>query len=311
MRVFVAGGTGAIGRPLVPQLVAAGHEVTAITRSEERAEWLRSVGTEAVVCDAMDAAALRAAVAAARPEGIVHQLTDLPKEFNPRGPVGRTGDLRSQAGTNLIEAGREAGAKRVVAQSIAFVYAPEGDWVKDESAPVLDPDELGGVLGEQLRGTYEMERQVTEAERMEGLVLRYGFFYGPGTWYARGTGLAKRFEKRQFPVVGDGAGTFSFVHVDDAASATVAALERGSSGIYNVVDDEPAPGHQWMPAFAEAVGGKPPRRVPVWLARLVAGKRNAMMATVMRGASNEKAKREIGWQPRYPSWRQGFREGLE
>jgi 2-alkyl-3-oxoalkanoate reductase len=307
VRVFVAGATGAIGRPLVRQLLEAGHEVTGMTRSGERAEGLRAQGAEAVVCDATDADALRAAVTGARPEAVIHQLTDLPKEFNPRGPVGRTGELRAEAGRNLIAAAQEAGAGRIVAQSIAFVYVPTGDWVKDESAPVLDPEATGGVFGEQLHGTFEMERQVVEAG---GLVLRYGFFYGPGTWYAPGTGLAKRFEKRQFPIVGDGAGVFSFVHVEDAASATVAALERGDPGIYNVVDDEPAPAREWMPAFAEAVGGKPPRRVPVWLARLVAGKQNTMMATTMRGASNEKAKRELGWQPRYPSWRQGFGEGL-
>lgn len=307
MRVFAAGCTGAIGRPLVPQLVAAGHEVTGITRSEQGAEWLRSQGADAVVADAMDVAALRAAVAGARPEAVVHQLTDLPKDFNPRGPVGRTGELRSRAGRVLIEAGLEASARRIVTQSIAFVYVPQGDWVKDESAPVLDPERVGGVIGDQLRGTFDMERQVLDAG---GLVLRYGFFYGPGTWYARGTGLARRFEKRRFPVVGDGAGTFSFIHVDDAASATVAALERGEPGTYNVVDDEPAPAREWQPAFAEAVGGRPPRRVPVWLARLVAGRPNTMMVTTLRGASNAKARRELGWEPRYPSWRTGFREGL-
>jgi nucleoside-diphosphate-sugar epimerase len=310
VRVFVAGATGAIGRPLVSQLLEAGHEVVGMTRSEERAEGLRARGAEAVVCDANDSDALHAAVVGARPDAIVHQLTDLPREFNPKGPVGQTGALRSQAGRVLIAAGREVGARRVVAQSISFVYRPTGDWVKDESAPTIDVGDSDDLVAVQFRGTFEMEREVTGAEGMEGLVLRYGFFYGPGTWYARGTKLARRFERRLFPVVGDGAGVFSFVHVDDAASATVAALERGSSGIYNVVDDEPAPAREWMPVFAEAVGGKPPRRVPVWMARLVAGERSARMATTMRGASNEKAKRELGWQPRWASWRQGFREGL-
>jgi nucleoside-diphosphate-sugar epimerase len=304
LRVFVAGATGAIGRPLVRQLLEAGHEVTGTTRSEERAQELRSRGAEAVVLDALDGEATRRAVAAARPDVVVNQLTDLPKRFNPRGAVGRTGELRETAGRNLVEA---AGDARLIAQSISFVYVPKGDRVKDESAPVFDPDALGGVFGKQLRGTLEMERQVAGAG---GLVLRYGFFYGPGTWYAQGTSLAKQFRMRLFPVVGDGGGVFSFVHVEDAASATVAAVERGPAGIYNVVDDEPAPAREWMPVFAEAVGGKPPLRVPVWLARPVAGKNNTMMVTTMRGASNEKAKRELGWQPRYASWRQGFREGL-
>ena len=300
----MAGATGAIGRPLVSQLLEAGHEVTGMTRSEDRAERLRERGAAAVVCDATDSAALGEAVAAARPEVVMHQLTDLPKEFNTRGAVGKTGELRAEAGRNLIAAAHGA---RVIAQSISFVYRPTGDWVKGESAPLFDPEAVGGIFGYQLRGTFEMERQVTEAG---GLVLRYGFFYGPGTWYARGTSLARRFKRRTFPIVGDGAGVFSFIHVDDAAAATVAAVERGASGIYNVTDDEPAPAREWMPVFAEAVGGKPPLRVPVWVARLAAGRQNAMMATTMRGASNEKAKRELGWQPRYASWRQGFGEGL-
>ena len=309
MRVFVAGATGAIGRPLVRQLVEAGHEVTGTTRSDERAGALRAQGAEAVVVDALDGEALRAAVAAAKPDAVVNQLTDLPHEFSPKYDYGTTGPLRSQATRHLIAEAREAGAGRIVVQSISFLFEPAGDWVKDESAPTMDPARLPGEFGETLRDTLDMERQVLDAEGMEGLVLRYGFFYGPGTWYARGTGLEKRFRKRQFPVVGDGAGMFSFIHVDDAAAATVAALERGPSGVYHVTDDEPAPAREWITAFAEAAGAKPPRRVPLWLARLVAGT-NAVMMTTMRGASNAKAKRELGWEPRYQSWRQGFREGL-
>ena len=310
MRVFVAGATGAIGRPLVPQLLEAGHEVTGMTRSEERAEALRSQGAEAVVCDALDGDAARAAVAAARPDVLVHQLTDLPQNFSPRYRYGNTGALRQDATRHLIAGAREGGARRVVAQSIAFILAPEGDWVKDESAPTVGPDRVPPAFGEQLRQTLDMERQVVGAEGMEGLVLRYGFFYGPGTWYARGTNFAGQFEKRRFPIVGSGRGVFSFIHVEDAAAATVAAVERGSSGVYHVTDDDPAPAREWIPAFAEALGAKPPRRVPLWLARIVAGKGNALMLETMRGASNAKAKRELGWQPRYASWRQGFREGL-
>ena len=310
MRVFVAGATGAIGRPLVQQLLEAGHEVTGMTRSEERAAGLRSRGAECAVCDALDAEALREAVAGARPEVVVHQLTDLPQEFTLRYRYGETGRLRSEAGGNLIEAAGAAGARRIVAQSIAFVLAPEGDWVKDESAPTMDPEQVPGKFAETLRLTLDMERSVVEADGMDGLVLRYGFFYGPGTWYDRGTGLARQFEKRMFPVVGSGDGVFSFIHVDDAAAATVAAVERGAPGVYNVVDDDPARSRDWIAGFAEAVGAKPPRKVPVWLAKLVAGKTNAQSLMTMRGASNAKAKRELGWEPRYSSWREGFREGL-
>ena len=310
MRVFVAGATGAIGRPLVAQLLQAGHEVVGLTRSEERAAALRAQGAEAAVADALDANSFRAAVVNASPEVVVHQLTDLPREFSPKYDYGQTGPLRSQAGAELIEAARAAGARRIVAQSIAFLYEPAGDLVKDETAPTMSPEGAGAKFAEALRGTLDLERQVTQAEGMDGLVLRYGFFYGPGTWYARGTGLAKRFERRMFPIVGDGQGMFSYIHIDDAASATVAAVERGDTGIYNIVDDEPAPAREWIPALAEALGAPRPRRVPSWLARLVAGRVNTLMLQTMRGASNAKAKRELGWEPRYASWRQGFREGL-
>lgn len=306
----MAGATGAIGRQLVPQLIEAGHEVTGMTRSEERAERLREQGAEAVVADALDGDATRAAVADARPEVLVHQLTDLPQNFSPRYKYGNTGALRADATRDLIAGAREGGARRVVAQSIAFILEARGDWVKDESAPTVDPTPLPPAFGETLRQTLDMERQVVEADGMEGIVLRYGFFYGPGTWYAPGTNLAEQFRKRRYPILGSGRGVFSFIHVADAAAATVAALERGASGVYNVTDDEPAPAREWMPAYAEALGAKPPRRAPLWMARIVAGKGNTLMFDTLRGASNAKAKRELGWQPHYPSWRQGFREGL-
>jgi nucleoside-diphosphate-sugar epimerase len=180
--------------------------------------------------------------------------------------------------------------------------------VKDEDAPTM-AGHAGGKFGEAADAMADMERQVTEAEAMDGLVLRYGFFYGPGTWFAEGTRLAKAYRRRMSPVVGSGAGVFSFIHVDDAAAATVAAVERGAPGVYNVTDDEPAAATEWMPAFAAALGAKPPRRVPLWLGRIAAGA-NAEAMETMRGASNERAKRELGWEPRYASWRQGFREGL-
>jgi 2-alkyl-3-oxoalkanoate reductase len=307
MKVFVAGASGAIGRPLVRQLVAAGHEVTGMTRREERAEQIRAAGASAAVCDVFDAAALEAAVRAAAPEAVVHLLTALPPRIDYRAkedPLAPTNRVRGEGTRNLIAAAKAAGARRIVAESVAFFYAPQGDWVKDEDAPLFHgaPPPFGDAA-EALAG---LERQVTEAEGMEGIVLRFGWLYGPGTYYDRDGSLTEDAHKRRMPVVGKGTGTFSFVHVEDAASAVLAALERGAPGAYNVVDDEPAPMREWAPAFAEAVDAKKPLRVPAWLARLVAGAGAATMATQLRGASNAKAKHELGWQPRYPSWRQGF-----
>ncbi|MFL5781841.1 MAG: NAD-dependent epimerase/dehydratase family protein [Thermoleophilaceae bacterium] len=306
MRVFVAGATGAIGRPLVRMLLEAGHEVTGMTRSEERAESLRAAGANGVVADALDSAAVREAMAAAAPEAVVHQLTDLPQEWSARTEYGQTSRLRTEGTQNLLEGARAAGARRFVAHSIAFIYSPKAPARADEDAPTV----AGSPgFGEAVDAVLELEHEVTTTEDMDGLALRYGFFYGPGTWYARGTKLAREVERRRFPIVGKGEGIFSFVHVDDAASATMAALEEGAPGVYNVVDDDPAPMHEWLPVLAGALGAKPPRRVPLWLARLFGGEQ-ASFAAAMRGASNEKAKRELGWRPHYGTWRVGFREGL-
>lgn len=310
MRVFVAGASGAIGRPLVRQLVAAGHEVTGTTRRPECAEEIRAAGAEAVVCDVFDREALAAAVAAARPEVVVNQLTSLPRKYDPRKAsfYELTNRVRREGGHNLIEAAREAGARRFITQSISFLYAPEGDWVKGEDARVFD--DAPGHFGPSVRVLVEHERAVVECADFEGLVLRYGQFYGPETYFAPDGHLGGETRRRRLPIVGAGTGTFSFVHVEDAAGATVAALERGGPGIYNVVDDEPAPMREWLPVYAEALRAKPPWRAPFWLARLAAGKSVATTAVEMRGASNAKAKRELGWAPRYASWRQGFREAL-
>ena len=308
MRVFVAGASGAVGRPLVPRLVAAGHEVTGTTRSHEKAEGIRAAGATPVVVDALDAAGLREAVVAASPEVVVHELTALPDRFQPRRKdiYAATNRVRSEGTRNLLEAAGAAGVRRFVCQSIAFACAPrERPEVLDEAAPLnLDAP---APFGEGVEVIAEMERAVTGADGVEGLVLRYGWFYGPGTYYAEDGSSAADVRKRRFPVIGDGTGLFSFVHVDDAAAATVAAVERGAPGIYNVVDDEPAAMRDWLPAYAEAIGAPPPRRVPVWLARLIAGK---MVAELNRqpGASNAKARRELGWEPRWRSWREGFRE---
>ena len=309
MRVLVAGATGAIGRPLVPLLVEAGHEVLGATRSSDRMDRVRALGAEPVVLDAADLEAIAPAVAEARPDIVVNQLTDLPERIDMRKAnqsLASTTKLRAEAGPALIEAARAAGTRRVISQSIAFNYAPEGDWVKDESAPLRAPAE--GPAADPGTGAARLERATIEAEGIEGVALRYGYFYGPGTFFDPAGSTYADVLKRRYPIVGKGTGVFSFIHVADAAAATVAAI-AGPPGVYNVVDDDPAPLREWLPAYAEAIGAKPPRRVPLWLARLVAGQM-AVSALNLRGASNAKAKRELGWAPRYASWREGFRAEL-
>jgi 2-alkyl-3-oxoalkanoate reductase len=297
-----------IGRPLVRQLLAAGHEVTGMTRREDRADELRVTGATAVVCDVFDQTALDSVVAEAEPEVVVNQLTSLPKEYNPRRAsfYEATDRVRREGGHNLVEAARAAPVRRFLTQSIAFLYAPEGEWVKGEDGRPFD--DAPGHFRSAVEVMLEHEREVVSSTDFEGLVLRYGQFYGPGTYYAPDGHLGREVRRRRFPVVGTGTGTFSFLHVEDAAGATVAALDHGTPGIYNIVDDEPAPLSEWLPVYADALGAKPPRRVPVWLAKLVAGGSVAAMATQLRGASNAKAKAELGWRPRYPSWREGFRD---
>jgi nucleoside-diphosphate-sugar epimerase len=309
MKIFVAGASGAIGRPLVRELVAAGHEVTGMTRREEKAEEIRATGAAAIVCDVFEAEALNDAVAAAAPEAVVHVLTALPPKFNPRSDyLTATNRVRTEGTRNLIAAAKAAGARRIVAESVAFFYEPEGDWVKDEQAPLfVDPP---GRFAAARDAIAQLEGQVTGAADLEGLVLRFGWFYGPGTYYGRDGSIAAETLKRRNPIVGAGTGTFSFVHIDDAAAAVAAAVGRGAPGVYNIVDDEPARLRDWLPVYAEALGAKRPRRVPTWLARLVAGPDLASAAIAMRGASNAKARRELGWEPAHPSWRQGFRESL-
>ncbi|MEK6277812.1 MAG: NAD(P)-dependent oxidoreductase [Actinomycetota bacterium] len=307
MRVLVAGASGNIGRSLVPKLVAAGHEVTGMTRTAEKAEAIGEAGAKAAVCDALDPTAVASAVAEASPEVVIAQLTALPQEYDPRTiDYGPTNRLRVEGGRNLISAARASGARRYITQSIAFIYAPEGDWVKDEQArPFTDAPE---PFGTATQATLTSEREAVEADELEGLVLRYGQFYGPGTYYGSDGNIAEQVRKRRFPVVGSGSGVFSFIHIDDAADATVAAVERGAPGVYNIVDDDPAPMRDWLPEYAEALGAKRPMRVPKLLARVIAGRFTVGLATELRGASNEKAKRELGWQPAHPSWRQGFQE---
>ncbi|HKG35349.1 MAG TPA: NAD(P)-dependent oxidoreductase [Solirubrobacterales bacterium] len=308
MRVFVAGAAGAIGRPLLAQLAEAGHEVTGTTRNPRRASRIRAAGGIPVVLDVFDAAAVEEAVAAARPEVLVVQLTSLPERYDPRSiDYGPTNRVRVEGGANLLAAAAAAGVRRVITQSIAFLYAPEGDRVKDEEArPFTDAPE---PFASAVAATLEGERIFLETE-MEGVVLRYGWFYGPATYYAYDGNVADEVRRRRVPIVGDGSGVFSFVHVEDAAAATVAAAANGEPGVYNVCDDDPAPMRDWLPYFARTIGAKRPFRVPAWLARPVAGAFTITMATELHGASNAKAKRDLGWTPRYASWRQGFREAL-
>jgi nucleoside-diphosphate-sugar epimerase len=314
MKVFVAGATGALGTHLVPQLVANGHEVVGMTRSASKADAVRRLGARPAVADGLDPDAVAQAVAEAEPEVIVHELTALsgpPDMRHPDRYFAVTNRLRTEGTDHLLAAGRAAGARRVVAQSFAgWPFARTGGPVKSEDDP-LDPHPA-----EAMRGTLDairhLERAVTGIDWGEGLVLRYGAFYGPGTGLslAPDADMAATVRKRHFPLVGDGGGVWSLVHIEDAAAATAAAVEQGASGIYQVVDDEPARVRDWLPALARALGARPPRRLPRWLARLVAGQATTVMMTEVRGASNAKAKCELGWQPRYPSWRTGFAEGL-
>jgi 2-alkyl-3-oxoalkanoate reductase len=314
MRVFFAGASGALGSQLVPQLVAAGHEVVGMTRTASKQEGLRALGARPAVADALDPDAVATAVAEAEPEVIVHQLTALSGTMDIR-HVDRyfaaTNRLRTEGTDHLLAAGRAVGVRRFVAQSYAgWPFARTGGPVKREDDPLdLDPP---AALRSSLAAIRHVERAVTGIGWAEGLVLRYGGFYGPGTSVSLDpeAAMAKPVRRRQFPLIGNGAGVWSFVHIEDAASATVAAGERGPAGIYHVVDDEPAPVREWLPALAAALGARPPLRLPRWLGRLLAGEAATVMMTEVRGADNAKAKRELGWQLRYPSWRQGLAQGL-
>lgn len=311
-RVFVAGGSGAIGRRLVPLLLDNGHEVVVLCRSRGRAGPLEALGAEVAVADALDHIALLRSVENARPDAIVHQLTAIPEDANLR-KLDRdfelTNRLRTDATDTLLEAARRVGARRFVAQSFCgWTYARSGSAVKTEDDP-LEPDPPS-AFRETLSAIRHVEEAVRETADVEGLALRYGFFYGPGTGIAHDGELVDLVRKRRLPIVGDGGGVWSFIHIDDAAIATVAALGRGDPGLYNVVDDEPAPVSDWLPYLAEAVDARPPFRIPVWLGRLAIGGGGVAMMTENRGAANEKTKRELGWEPAVPSWRIGFRKGL-
>jgi nucleoside-diphosphate-sugar epimerase len=308
MRVFVAGATGAIGKQLVPRLVAAGHEVHGMTRSESKQAMLHELGAVPEVADALDPDQVADAVARARPDVIVHELTAIGaldmRHFDR--DFALTNRLRTEGTDHLLSAGQAVGVRRFVAQGVAAygMYARAGGPVKREEDP-LDPTPAD-AMRETLAAVGHLEQAALGAEWTEGIVLRYGVFYGPGTSLAPGEEQFEMVRRRKFPLVGDGGGVWSFIHVADAAEATVAAIEHGSRGVYNVVDDDPAPVAEWLPALAQTLGAKKPMRVPRFMGRLFAGEAGTVMMTEIRGASNAKAKRELAWHPAHPSWRQGF-----
>ena len=312
LRVFVAGATGAIGQALIPKLLDKGYHVTAMTRTPENAAGVERLGASPVVCDVFDRDKLMRVVAEAQPEVVINQLTELPKTgLKPRKLAdyyAKNDRIRTEGTDNLLHAVPAAGAQRYIGQSVAFFYEPKGGTVKAEGEPLwtAGPEPFGAAA----KAIQRMEDAIRKAADLDGVVLRYGTFYGPGTWYTPDGEIGRQMKKRQYPNIGSGEGMTSFIHIDDAAAACVAFVESGQPGIYNVVDDEPATANQWMPVFAEAIGAKPPRRVPAWLARLIAGRPLVEWATTCRGASNEKLKRELAWRPRYPSWQRGFREAL-
>jgi nucleoside-diphosphate-sugar epimerase len=307
MRVYLAGASGVIGRRLVPQLIERGHSVFATTRGSAKAPQLQAMGAQAVVVDGLDAAAVGEAVARAEPDIVVHQMTALAGKPDLRRFdrwFATTNKLRTQGTEILLSAAQAAGVERVIAQSfIGWNNARSGDLVKSEEDPL---DARPAKWQRESMAAIRYLEEMVPAAPLEGIVLRYGSLYGPGA----SDDMIELVRARKFPLVGDGAGVWSFIHVDDAAAATVAALEQGGNGVFNVVDDDPAPVAEWLPYLADAVGAKPPQRVPAWLGRLAAGEVPVRWMTQGRGASNARFKATFDWQPIWPSWRKGFREGL-
>jgi 2-alkyl-3-oxoalkanoate reductase len=314
MKVFVAGATGALGKQLVPMLVERGHDVTGMTRTPSKEELIRSIGASPAVADALDPEAVAQAVAEAEPDAVIHELTDLTGTFarNIDKAFVTTNRLRTEGTDHLLAAAKAAGSRRFIAQSFAgWPSKPVGGPIKSEEDPLNDSPPK--PVSQSIAAIRHVEDTVTQADGLEGVALRYGGFYGPGTSLATDPPgeLTEMIQKRRVPIIGNGAGIWSLVHIRDAASATANALERGAPGVYNVVDDDPVPVGELMPELARQLGAKPPRHLPRWVGRLAAGEAGVMMMTEARGASNEKAKRELGWELRYPSWRLGFRDGLE
>ena len=311
MRVLVAGATGAMGKQLVPRLADAGHEVFAMIRSESNKTTASQLGAVPVIADALDRAQVEAAVRQAAPEVVVHQLTAIghidPRRFERS--FAATDRLRIEGTDNLLAAAHTVGVRRFVAQSNgAFTYARTGGPIKNEQDPLDNPPVA--PMAPMIAAIKHLEKAVLGAAWTEGIVMRYGAFYGPGTSMAPGSEQFEMIRERKFPVVGDGGAVWSFIHIADAAEATVAAVEKGGRGVYNIVDDEPAPVAEWLPELAAMLGAKKPMRVPRFIGQLAAGRAGVVLMTELRGASNAKAKRELGWVLRYPSWREGFRAAL-
>jgi nucleoside-diphosphate-sugar epimerase len=312
MRVLLAGATGALGRRLLPKLIDAGHEVVGTTRSPEKLAALAAAGADGILMDGLDRASVGDAVAGAEPDVVIHQLTALAtmgnlKKFDEE--FTETNRLRTTGTNHLLAASRAAGVKRFIAQSYTgWPNERTGDRVKDETSP-LDPTPTT-ASARTLDAIRYVEEAVTPVTDLEGLALRYGSFYGPGTGLAKGGDLLKMVAKRRLPVVGGGGGVWSFCHIDDAARATVAAVTQGAPGVYNIVDDEPSEVAEWLPYLAAAIGAKPPMRLPAWLAKPMIGEHGISLMTQVRGSSNAKARAELGWSPTYASWREGFRAGL-
>jgi nucleoside-diphosphate-sugar epimerase len=311
MKIFLAGATGVIGSQLVPMLLDAGHEVTGTTRSPERAERLRASGAAAVVLDALDERAVRAAVCEAAPQAVIHQLTSLPRRIDPRRmerDFALNDRLRDEGTRILAGAAREAGAERFLAQSVAFSYAPGAPGtLHDEADPLLGAGDTPPSFRRTALALRALERHVAE---IGGLTLRYGYFYGGGSAISSTGSMVEDVCRRRLPIIGGGRGVWSFIHVHDGAAATLAALGRGGPGAYNIVDDEPAAVAEWLPALAGAVGAKQPLRLPALIARPLAGEYGVATMTRAQGASNARAKRELGWEPEHPSWRRGFAAAL-
>jgi nucleoside-diphosphate-sugar epimerase len=312
MKVLVAGATGGLGRSLVPQLIAAGHEVTGMTRSESGASSVRSFGADAVLADGLDAAAVRAAVEKVRPEIVVHQMTALKggidfKHFDDS--FAMTNRLRTEGTDNLLAASQAAGVRRFVVQSYAGWNLQHGGSATKTEADPLDPNPVP-AQEQTMAAIKHLESAVLNADGIEGVALRYASFYGPTGDIGKGGSMVEMIQKRRLPLIGDGTGVWSFIHYDDAASATVKAVESDVTGVFQIADDDPAQAAVWLPEFARILGAKPPRHIPAWLGRLAVGDVGVAAFTEIRGADNTLAKQTFGWQPGYASWREGFRDGL-
>ena len=307
MKIFIAGATGVIGRALVPMLQKSGHTITAITRTPGHAAALQAMGVAPVICDVFDRQKLQSVLVDASPDAVIHQLTALPDRIDPRKiqqVLAPTNRLRTEGTQILMDAAKAAGVRKFIAQSVSFYYAPTSAQPATECDPLYI--DAPAAFVDAVQALSELERITLETASVDGIVLRYGYLYGSGTVYAPDGTFTADVRNRKIPIIGNGNGIFSFIHVEDAAAATVLALHQGKPGIYNIVDDNPTPLHEWLPIYAKLAKAQVPRHIPKWLGRVAAGPFAIYYMTKQRGASNQKAKKELGWQPAYPDWREGF-----